>query len=183
MVICLERGADLHMAQLMPLPLAVSCFSKIQIGFTFLVPAHPGSPGQRAVKRVCVQAVLVAGYCYRHCSLVCLSVLDTAVSSAEVAELIRVLFGLKTCVGPLNRVLDGASVPQSRRGTLQEEVYPTLLWPLASGRLLPVFVPAGCNQQGCHAAAMWADAIITVAVCLFVAILPEARLDGFLSQT
>jgi len=40
MVICLERGADLHMAQLMPLPLTVSCFTKIQIGFTFLVPAH-----------------------------------------------------------------------------------------------------------------------------------------------
>jgi len=54
MVICLERGADLHMAQLMPLPLTVSCFSKVQIGFTFLVPAHLGSPGQRAVKRVCV---------------------------------------------------------------------------------------------------------------------------------
>ena len=54
MVICLERGADLHMAQLMPLPLTVSCFSKIQIGFTFLVPAHLGSPGKRAVKRVCV---------------------------------------------------------------------------------------------------------------------------------
>jgi len=53
-VICLERGADLHMAQLMPLPLTVSCFSKIQIGFTFLVPAHPGSPGKGAVKRVCV---------------------------------------------------------------------------------------------------------------------------------
>jgi len=52
--ICLERSADLHMAQLMPLPLTVSCFSKIQIGFAFLVPAHPGSPGQRAVKRVCV---------------------------------------------------------------------------------------------------------------------------------
>ena len=44
MVICLERGADLHMAQLMPLPLTVSCFSKIQAGFTFLVPAHLGSP-------------------------------------------------------------------------------------------------------------------------------------------
>ena len=44
-VICLEHSADLHMAQLMPLPLTVSCFSKIQIGFTFLVPAHPGSPG------------------------------------------------------------------------------------------------------------------------------------------
>ena len=54
MVICLERGADLHTAQLMPVPLTVSCFSKIQIGFTFLVLAHPGSPGKRAVKRVCV---------------------------------------------------------------------------------------------------------------------------------
>jgi len=42
-VICLERGADLHMAQLMPLQLTVSCFSKIQTGFTFLVLAHPGS--------------------------------------------------------------------------------------------------------------------------------------------
>jgi len=41
-VICLDRGADLHMAQLMPLPLTVSCFSKIKIGFTFLVLAHPG---------------------------------------------------------------------------------------------------------------------------------------------
>jgi len=54
-VICLERGADLHTARLMPLPLTVSCFSIIQIGFTFLVPAHPGSRVQRAVKRVCVQ--------------------------------------------------------------------------------------------------------------------------------
>jgi len=54
MVIYLERGADLHTAQLMPLPLTVSCFSKIQIGFTYLVPAHPGSLGQRAVERVCV---------------------------------------------------------------------------------------------------------------------------------
>ena len=44
----------MHMAQLMPLPLTASCFSKIQIGFTFLVPAHLGSPGKRAVKRVCV---------------------------------------------------------------------------------------------------------------------------------
>ena len=54
MVICLERDADLHMAQLMPQPLTVSCFSKIQIGFTVLVPADPGCPGIRAVKRVCV---------------------------------------------------------------------------------------------------------------------------------
>ena len=58
MVICLERGADLHMAQLMSLPVTVSCFSKIQIGFTFLVPAHLGSPGKRAVKRVCVTIII-----------------------------------------------------------------------------------------------------------------------------
>jgi len=51
------------MAQLMPLTLTVSCFSKIQIGFTFLVPADPGSPGQRAVKRVC--DVCVCGVCRR----------------------------------------------------------------------------------------------------------------------
>ena len=53
-VLCLELGADLCMAQLIPLPLTVSCFSKIQIGFTFLVPAHPDSPGKMAVKCVCV---------------------------------------------------------------------------------------------------------------------------------
>ena len=64
MVICLERGVDLHMAHLMPLPLTVSCFSKIQIGFTFLVPAHLGSPGKRAVKWVecvCVCVCKIAG--------------------------------------------------------------------------------------------------------------------------
>ena len=54
MVICLELGADLHMTRLMPLPLTVSCSSKIQIGFTFLVPAHPGSSRKRAFKCVCV---------------------------------------------------------------------------------------------------------------------------------
>jgi len=54
MVICLEKGADLHVAQLMTPPLTVSCFSKIPIGFTFLVLAHWGSPRQRAVKRLCV---------------------------------------------------------------------------------------------------------------------------------
>jgi len=49
-VICLERGADLHIAQLMPLPLTVSCSSKIQIGFTFLVLAYPDHSGKEAVK-------------------------------------------------------------------------------------------------------------------------------------
>ena len=49
------------MAQLMPLPLTVSCFSKIQIGFTFLILVHLGSPGKRAVKRVCVCVVSIDG--------------------------------------------------------------------------------------------------------------------------
>jgi len=61
-VIHLERGADLHMAQLMPLPLTVFCFSKIQIGFTLLIPAHPGRPGKRAVKRVCVSLFCVVTF-------------------------------------------------------------------------------------------------------------------------
>ena len=59
MVIHLERGADLHMAQLMPLPLTVSCFSEIRTGFTFMVPAHPGSPGQKGPLNGCVWVVVV----------------------------------------------------------------------------------------------------------------------------
>ena len=55
MVICLERDADLHTAQMMPLPLTVTCFSEIQTDFTFLVSAYPGH-GQRVVKRVCVSS-------------------------------------------------------------------------------------------------------------------------------
>ena len=81
MVICLERDADLCMAQqLMPLPLSVSCFSKIQIGFTFLVLAHLGSPEKRAVKRVracvraCVCVCVCVCVCLSACVYVCLSV-------------------------------------------------------------------------------------------------------------
>ena len=54
MVIYLELGADLRMTQLLPLPLNVSCFSKIQIGFTFLAPAHPGSQEKGRLTGVCV---------------------------------------------------------------------------------------------------------------------------------
>ena len=64
MAIGLERDADLYMAQLMPLPLTVSCFSKIQVGFTLLVPAHLGRPRKRAVRRVCV-------YLFCMCMLKC----------------------------------------------------------------------------------------------------------------
>ena len=62
MVICLERGADLHMAQVMPQPLIVSCSSKIQIGFTFLVPAYPGFPGKEAVKWLLLLFVVFRDY-------------------------------------------------------------------------------------------------------------------------
>ena len=84
-VICLERGADLHMAQLMPQPLTISCFSKIQIGFTFLVPSHLGSPGNNAAS------------CYR-CSMVslCVTVLGTTVISAKTTEPVKMPFGEET---------------------------------------------------------------------------------------
>ena len=65
MIICLERDANLHVAQLVILPLTVSCFSKMQIAFTFLVPAHLGSPGQRVVKRV----LLLLLFYFLSCSL------------------------------------------------------------------------------------------------------------------
>ena len=53
-VICLERGADLHMAQLVPCHSLSLASVKSRRFFTFLVPAHPGGPKQRAVKRVCL---------------------------------------------------------------------------------------------------------------------------------
>jgi len=72
-VICLELGADLHMTQLMLLPLTVSWYSKIQIGFAFLVPADPGSFRKRAVKcvrvRVCVCVYLsILSMVWRQCT-------------------------------------------------------------------------------------------------------------------
>jgi len=60
------------MSQLMSL--TVSCFSKIQIGFTFVVLAHPGSPGKRAVKRVCVCECVCVCACARVCARVCVCV-------------------------------------------------------------------------------------------------------------
>ena len=80
MVICLESCAYLHMARLMPLPLNVSCSNKIQIGFIFLVPAHLGSPGQRAVKRVCV--------CVCVCVFLCEGLKSVGIASEFVFRLV-----------------------------------------------------------------------------------------------
>ena len=76
----------------MPLPLTVSCFSKIQIGFTFLVPAHPGSPGKRCV-------------CYCH-SWPWICWIGTIIC-AKTGDPIEMLFGLWTLVGACNHVLGG----------------------------------------------------------------------------
>jgi len=105
-VICLERGADLHTAQL---PLTVSCVSKIQIAFTFLVPAHPGSPGQRAVKRVCVyvyiqpeKLALLRGIAQpaRKCR---------TLSSAKMDKQTEMQFRQQTQAGLRNHALDGGT--------------------------------------------------------------------------
>ena len=73
-----EARCRLAYAQLMTLPLTVSCFSKIQIGFTFLVPAHQGSPRKRDVKRVCVCVCVCNSWCfcivYVHCTVTNLAV-------------------------------------------------------------------------------------------------------------
>jgi len=115
-LICLERGADLHVAQLMPLPLTVSCFSKIWIGSTFLVPAHVGSPGKRAVKWVCVcyekHKMQLLACCYR-CSVVGMCLLVTAMNCAKTVGPIEMRFGLSTLIGRGIHVLHGGMDPFS----------------------------------------------------------------------
>jgi len=55
----------------MPLPLTVTCFSKVQIGFTFLVPAHRGSPGKGPLNRcVCGEKLTVGNCLTAGCSIV-----------------------------------------------------------------------------------------------------------------
>ena len=73
------------MAQLMPLPLTVTCFSKIQIGFAFLVLAHPSGPRKRAIK------------CVRACVFVCVCVC-VCVSRDENGQMdqMGVAFGFQT---------------------------------------------------------------------------------------
>ena len=88
MVICLRRDAALHMVQLMPLPLTVSCLCKIRIGFTFLVPAYPGSPGKRAAKRVCVCVCVCV--CVRACVRACVCVVLHCIDDIIARNSLRV---------------------------------------------------------------------------------------------
>jgi len=81
----LSVWSEVHMAQLMPLPLTVSCFSKIQIGFTFLVPADLGSTGQRAVKRVCVHVFLLLA-AKSVCAVKCWILLALIISAPRILD-------------------------------------------------------------------------------------------------
>ena len=104
MVICLERGADLHTAQLMPVPLTVSCFSKILIDFTFLVRAHLGSPGQKAVKRVCV------------CVLVSPALHETHPKAAYVLPVFLIYFLFKRFLSKCLKICETDLYPICRNG-------------------------------------------------------------------
>jgi len=57
--VCLGRGADLHMAQLMPLPPTVSCFSKIQIGCTFYGTVARVVPDKGPLNGCCCSVFIV----------------------------------------------------------------------------------------------------------------------------
>ena len=106
MLAWLSVWSEVHMVQLMPLPLTVSCFSKIRIGFTFLVPARPGRPGESAVKWVCALSDCTACkqcidvvYCYRS-SVVCVSVCQSqSCAVLEWLNLTTTLFGESAQIG------------------------------------------------------------------------------------
>ena len=98
MVICLELGVDLHMAQLMPLPLTVSSFRKIQIAFTFLVPADLGSRGKRAAKR-CVVVVISELTCGNCKTTQCSSVVSRLVTFCSVCLLADFLVVVNLLLG------------------------------------------------------------------------------------
>ena len=101
---CLERGADLHMVQLIPLPLTVSCFSKIQIGFTFLVPAHQGNPGKRPLNGcVCVCV------CVRACVCVCV-IRSGDILSFSVLVVVVLKTPVMRCLLHCNDFLDSTEV-------------------------------------------------------------------------
>ena len=114
MVICLERGADLHMAQPVPLPLTVSCSRKIQIGFTFLAPADLGNPKKRAVKWVCVCALmLLVGWQEGHpaCKKLCGGLLAWLCLERGADLQMAQLMPLPLTVSCFSKILSGTGSP------------------------------------------------------------------------
>ena len=131
MVICLERGANLHIAQLMPLPLTVSHFSKIQICFTFLVPAYPGSLGKSAGKRVCVCV------CVRACVRVCYFTLD-------LVELL-LLTAVRLRLSWVDTICWSRFIANTARHH----------WPSYCSRWTPSVPPASRSQVSHHVRLLW----------------------------
>ena len=117
MVICLQRGADLHMAQLMPLPLTVSCFSAIQFGFTFLVPTHPGSLEKGPLNGcVCV--------CNAYCDMYVVVDTSVACSHSSGVEHERVRQSPADTVLPV-----GVTLPPSSAVEHVHQQQPDIVWP------------------------------------------------------
>jgi len=105
----------------MPLPLTVSCFSKIQIGFTFLVPAHPGSHGQRAVKRVCVCVFIIQSTMsvkHTHTRLMALCPVLPGTAGTRKVKPIRILLKEETVSGIGISWAICKSAPHSRQITM-----------------------------------------------------------------
>ena len=126
----------MHMARLMPLPLTVSCFRKIQIGFTFLVPAHLGSPGKGPLNGcVCVLGIVVvynAGFNVNH--------LDIAPRYASI------LMGMSNGVGTIAGIvcpIVTEMLTKHRVSCCCRRIY--RFWP----HCLHVVLDAGCCYRRC----------------------------------
>jgi len=98
--------------------LTVTCFSKIQTGFTFLVPAHPGSPGQRAIKQVCV-CVCVFINCTTSLRLL------TKYKNISNLDTTNKIMPIKLCQES-NRVCYGASAAFTSNTHYKKEVHTTV---------------------------------------------------------
>ena len=149
MVICLERGAGLHIAQLMPLPLTVSCFSKVQIGFTFLVPANPGSPGQRAVELVCVCVCRYYWLLARGVAVPRQSISQCAIAVFHYAARRRLKINFKT--GLTNLTMLSEDTVQLTNDILWHTLHSAVSWfsvsPVTS-QVLPIAQRLSCTHTG-----------------------------------
>ena len=159
MVICMERDADLHMAQLMPLLLTVSCFSKIQIGFAFLVLAHLGSPGKGPLNRcVCVSCCsgLTCVECVARRSCVarisqCTSVFTAEIVRSSASGARRALLSSPSCVCTSASTLEPS--PTRARTATDSSPAPPICRHTASSTCLPRIDRSMCVSTAASATA------------------------------
>ena len=114
-IICLDWSEvqTNNMAQLMPLPLTVSCFSKIQIAFSFLVPAYRVVPDKGPLNG-CVWCWVVSV----HCSWLNL----TERECCHYADWEGVEFHLQWCAGSSWEVSDTSSWCWGIKSVLLQDV-------------------------------------------------------------